>query len=391
MIKIDYILPISEIAKILNPGTKPTEEHARLIYDQTVKFNQSGDSGEQIWQSIAEQIDCPIDPQLADPMFAQVLNWIKAIRVRTARPDYCPEDIAQLRKKLNPNLSEIIYLQTYAKARQILNLWHAISSSNSIPGLEKGPGRLFLFTTSQQFIDKAKQYPAWRSRNESLLQAASTLRIWQNLAANLFQIGPDISDLKSADTIIKKAKTFSSWFEFNKKALEKLKRFSLQGGNLTSLPIEICQLTKLQTLNLAANFLDSLPKNFKKLKRLEKLNLNQNHFSEIPEPVCQLQKLKKLQLNFNQIILIPKELHNLSKLKSLSLCGNHLSSIPIETTNFSKLSSLELDFNYLGSVSRPIGKIVRATKDQLNQQYHQHPTELVIKSLSEGKPADVPI
>jgi Leucine-rich repeat (LRR) protein len=68
----------------------------------------------------------------------------------------------------------------------------------------------------------------------------------------------------------------------------------LQNNSLTSLPMEIGQLTKLTKLNLSRNKLETLPEGIYKLTELRHLNMSFNSIQEISESIAELNMLEKL-------------------------------------------------------------------------------------------------
>jgi Leucine-rich repeat (LRR) protein len=79
----------------------------------------------------------------------------------------------------------------------------------------------------------------------------------------------------------------------------------LQNNSLTSLPMEIGQLTKLTKLNLSRNKLESLPEGIYKLTELRHLNVSFNLIQEISDSIAELNMLEKLvKLSHDTVFLV---------------------------------------------------------------------------------------
>jgi len=96
------------------------------------------------------------------------------------------------------------------------------------------------------------------------------------------------------------------------------------GGNITSLPSEIGNLTNLKTLFLNNNNLTSLPKEIGNLKNLETLYVEENNLTSIPSSIGNLNKLKFFRLSDNNLTSLPSSSGNLTKLRALTLDNNKL-------------------------------------------------------------------
>ena len=142
------------------------------------------------------------------------------------------------------------------------------------------------------------------------------------------------------------------------KSLKKLvlgKFFS--GNKLTSLPVEIGELTNLQSLSLSANSLSEIPDSITRLTNLQSLDLSNNGFSEIPDSITRLTNLQSLNLGFNSLSEIPDSITRLTNLQSLDLRGNSLRAIPDSITRLTNLQSLDLSANSLRAIPDSITRL----------------------------------
>ncbi len=168
------------------------------------------------------------------------------------------------------------------------------------------------------------------------------------------------------------------------------KTLSLQGHNLTSIPIQLCQAHKLETLDLTRNKLTNLPAEiagFSKLKQLilkgnslanlpveiaqvdtlQDLNLSHNYLSSFPAEMGASKTLKSLDLSQNQLASFPAEMGKAIKLTDLDLKGNHLRDLPDEIGNLSNLRHLDISHNRFRTVPRALLKLPSTTEIDLRR------------------------
>jgi small GTP-binding protein len=73
-------------------------------------------------------------------------------------------------------------------------------------------------------------------------------------------------------------------------------------NKLSTLPLEICQLTNLTNFDLWGNQLTPLPLEICQMTNVRELNLGHNQLTQLPPEICQLTKLKTLRLDDNPLV-----------------------------------------------------------------------------------------
>jgi Leucine-rich repeat (LRR) protein len=139
--------------------------------------------------------------------------------------------------------------------------------------------------------------------------------------------------------------------------LSSLSELHLSGNQLTSVPVELGNLSSLSSLHLGGNRLTSVPAELGNLSSLSSLYLYENQLTSVPVELGNLSSLSELILNRNQLTSVPVELGNLSSLSRLDLGENQLTSVPAELGNLSSLSELCLYKNQLTSVPAELGNL----------------------------------
>ncbi|MGH1385652.1 COR domain-containing protein [Kordia sp.] len=121
----------------------------------------------------------------------------------------------------------------------------------------------------------------------------------------------------------------------------KEKALHIHLGNLTELPVEVCDLKHLEILCLHSNKLKFLPENFKNLSNLKRLILDDNNFHEIPKVLYEMKTLRSLSLSNNKISSIEDGIKSFGDLDFLELSDNDfgipdeiLSQTPKEIISF---------------------------------------------------------
>jgi|GEM_PF-1100019 len=132
---------------------------------------------------------------------------------------------------------------------------------------------------------------------------------------------------------------------------------SLDGLELSSLPVQIGDLTELTSLNLSRNRINILPAEIRRLTALENLDLSANQLNIIPPEIWDLTTLTRLGLAANQLDRIPAEIAKLNALKSLNLYSNRLTILPAEFVNLTALTELSLGSNQLETFPLEITKL----------------------------------
>ena len=128
-------------------------------------------------------------------------------------------------------------------------------------------------------------------------------------------------------------------------------------NHLTSIPIELAQLTNLTKLSLDNNRLTSVPAELGRLTNLEQLKLNDNQLNTLPSELGQLSNLKQLGLCDNLLTSVPAELGWLTNLTRLDLGQNKMASVPPELGQLTNLMELYLHNNKLTSVPDGLGQL----------------------------------
>ena len=116
--------------------------------------------------------------------------------------------------------------------------------------------------------------------------------------------------------------------------LKNLKQLSLDNINLTSIPVDIGNLTSLEHLHFSENQLEQLPESIVHLSQLKSLQIYQNKVSELPKSIGSLNNLEKLDVRENQLRTFPGSIGDLKKLKYLWFYGNPFKSVPKSLENF---------------------------------------------------------
>lgn len=161
---------------------------------------------------------------------------------------------------------------------------------------------------------------------------------------------------------------------------KKVEALFLFNNNLSTLPLEIKNLTAIKNLNLSSNPLQELPKQIGSLKslvnldldktklkelpseiaellELEKLSAEENELTTLPSAISKLQKLKKIYLKLNKFKEVPKEVYQLKNLEYIGFWDNDLTSISPDIKNLTKLKTLDLEFNDIKSLPKEIGEL----------------------------------
>jgi internalin A len=139
--------------------------------------------------------------------------------------------------------------------------------------------------------------------------------------------------------------------------LTNLTNLSLSGNRLTALPPEIAQLTNLQSLSLNENQLTAVPSEVIQLINLQSLYMLGNQLTALPPEITQLTNLQSLDLNVNRLTVVPPEVVQLTSLRKLHMRGNQLTALPPEIGQLTKLNWLNLRENQLTALPPEIGQL----------------------------------
>jgi hypothetical protein len=140
----------------------------------------------------------------------------------------------------------------------------------------------------------------------------------------------------------------------------------LTARQLSTLPLEIGQLTKLGRLDLSDNGLTNLPPEIGQLTRLGWLDLSDNRLATLPPETGQLTNVRKLDLSDNGLTVLPSEIAQLTRLGRLDLSGNALTALPPEIAQLTNLKELDLSGNRLTTLPPEIGQLPNLRKLHLS-------------------------
>jgi Leucine-rich repeat (LRR) protein len=165
--------------------------------------------------------------------------------------------------------------------------------------------------------------------------------------------------------------------------LTELTSLNLSRNRINILPAEIRRLTVLENLDLSANQLNTIPPEIWDLTTLTRLGLAANQLDRLPAEIAKLTALKSLNLYSNQLAILPAEFVNLTALKELSLGSNQLETFPLEITKLNALESLFLGFNGLSTLPLEFSDLAALTRlDLAGNQLDTFPAEIAkIKTL----------
>lgn len=143
--------------------------------------------------------------------------------------------------------------------------------------------------------------------------------------------------------------------------LTALTRFWCDNNHLSSLPAEIGQLTALRELNCAHNQLSSLPAEIGQLTSLRAFWCDYNQMASLPVEIGQLTALEWFGCNDNQLSLLPAEIGQLTALINFFCSGNQLTSLPPEIGQLTALAKFDCSTNQLASLPAEIGQLTALT------------------------------
>ncbi|OQS00723.1 cleavage induced hypothetical protein [Thraustotheca clavata] len=143
--------------------------------------------------------------------------------------------------------------------------------------------------------------------------------------------------------------------------------------NLTSLPIELFQLSMLQELRLTGHNFKEVPPEIALLSSLRLLNLRQNHIKVLdPSCVGVNCQWEEFDIENNELVLLPDTLVNASKLRILRLGCNFLETLPPSLDKLQELQMLHAPHNHLlalpDDLSRaPLLKVIDVSNNRIRQ------------------------
>ncbi|MBD1915774.1 MULTISPECIES: COR domain-containing protein [Cyanophyceae] len=159
----------------------------------------------------------------------------------------------------------------------------------------------------------------------------------------LTELPPEIGKLTQLETLI-----LGKWDE------ERNEDF---GNELTSLPLEISQLSNLKILRAPVNQISTIPDSIVQLANLQQLDFWRNQISTIPDSIVQLANLQQLDLSDNQISTIPDNIVQLTNLQQLNLSDNRISTIPDSLAQLHSLQQLNLGDNQISTIPDSLAQL----------------------------------
>ncbi|RIA91477.1 RAM signaling pathway protein [Glomus cerebriforme] len=127
----------------------------------------------------------------------------------------------------------------------------------------------------------------------------------------------------------------------------KVERLGLEQNQLTSLPMEICNLTYLSYLNISYNAFKEFPEALCSMKNLEILDISRNKIRKMPDDFGTLISLKGLKISKNSIKQIPLYISEMKDLQYLKLDNNPIRFPPKSVYNMPKGEEKEVMLPWL--------------------------------------------
>jgi Leucine-rich repeat (LRR) protein len=194
---------------------------------------------------------------------------------------------------------------------------------------------------------------------EQQQKARDILIVWKILAEKIdWTTAEKLKDLTPAQTL-EKVREFSSWFNNNKRALDRIDNLSLREQSISFLPDELGQLAQLQTLQLEYNQLTELPIWIGSLGNLRSLTLDNNKIKTLPDSFRKLGKLEWLHMENTQLTHLPDWIGELTQLQRVFLSGNQLTFLPMSLTELPRLERIDIKNNKFADQPEVIAKLTR--------------------------------
>jgi hypothetical protein len=132
---------------------------------------------------------------------------------------------------------------------------------------------------------------------------------------------------------------FNTWME-SRDDLDSIKRLSLSGTKITSLPDSIGNLKNLKSLSLSSANITSLPDSIGGLQNLKSLSLSGTKITSLPDSIKDLKNLKALHFSYTKIISLPDFIKDLKNLEALHFSCTKITSLPDSIKDLKNLKSL---------------------------------------------------
>lgn len=194
-------------------------------------------------------------------------------------------------------------------------------------------------------IEKYEALYQWLWEREWVYQDKGIAHYEEDLSRKIFQL----FSIKSLH-LNRNETNPPSPFLANLILLRNLEKLSLVYTDLTTIPLEICQLNQGLWLNLRSNLCEMLPDYFAKMKGLKRLWLSQNKFKIFPQIVFQLTSLEYLALEYNKIQDISGDWENFELLKELILYNNEIKLLPPNLAALKNIERIDFSYNQVESV-----------------------------------------
>ncbi|MEE6463042.1 hypothetical protein FKM82_005755 [Ascaphus truei] len=136
-----------------------------------------------------------------------------------------------------------------------------------------------------------------------------------------------------------------------------LRALYLDTHDLQEIPPEIGTLKNLRRLTLSNGSLTFLPSELGELQNLQSFHLANNNFKDFPSVICQFTNLTFLDVSDNKIETLPPNISNLKKLETFLLLFNCIQNLPDGFCCLTKLRCLWLGNNNLRELPRKFGNL----------------------------------
>ncbi|KAL4448717.1 hypothetical protein ABPG74_012806 [Tetrahymena malaccensis] len=118
----------------------------------------------------------------------------------------------------------------------------------------------------------------------------------------------------------------------------------LSNSQLTSFPLDICQMIQLTKVKLDSNAITKIPSEISKLVNLKQLSISDNKIFSIPSSFEGLQSLILLNISKNFLDPFPQEICKLKNLVILHIQNNYFISLPLELALLENLQEFSIEW-----------------------------------------------